>query len=311
MTESAARSLPLLQVSGLAKRYGDSAVVKDLSFAIARGECFGIIGPNGAGKTTTIRLCLGLATPDAGQISLMGYDVPQQAALARLKVGVVTQFDSLDPDFTVAENLLVYGRYFGLRDEQIRPRIPELLQFAALEGKGDARIGELSGGMKRRLSLVRALIHDPDIVFLDEPTTGLDPQARHLIWDRLKSLVATGKSILLTTHFMDEAERLCQRLLVLDHGVKLDEDAPLALIRRHVEPEVVEMYGAAVDQAQLLAEPHARRLERSGDTLFAYCDDASALLAAVHPLVDNLRVLHRSANLEDLFLKLTGRQLRD
>lgn len=301
----------LLEVEGLRKRYGADEVVRGLGFAIGRGECFGIIGPNGAGKTTTIRLCLGLAMPDAGSISLMGYEVPREAERARMRVGVVTQFDSLDPDFTVAENLLVYGRYFGMRDAEIRPRIGPLLEFAALQGKEDARIADLSGGMKRRLSLARALVHDPDIVFLDEPTTGLDPQARHLIWDRLKSLLTQGKSILLTTHFMDEAERLCQRVLVLDHGLRLDLDPPLELIRRHVEPEVVEMYGARVDEAAALAAPHARRLERSGDTLFAYADDASALVAAMHPLADGLRVLQRSANLEDVFLKLTGRQLRD
>jgi lipooligosaccharide transport system ATP-binding protein len=302
---------PLLEVRGLEKSYAGQAVVRGLDFSIGRGECFGIIGPNGAGKTTSIRLCLGLATPQAGSIRLMGYDVPAQAALARMRVGVVTQFDTLDPDFTVYENLLVYGRYFGLRDAQIAPRIPGLLEFAALSNKAGARITELSGGMKRRLSLARALIHDPDIVFLDEPTTGLDPQARHLIWDRLKSLLASGKSILLTTHFMDEAERLCQRLMVMDHGRCLDEGAPLALIGRHVEAEVIEMYGREVDAAAQAAAPHARRLERSGDTLFAYADDASAVMAAVHHLGAGLRVLHRSANLEDVFLKLTGRQLRD
>ena len=301
----------LLDVRDLRKRYGAQEVVGGLSFHIKPGECYGIIGPNGAGKTTTIRLCLGLATPDAGSIALMGRNIPQDARLARMRVGVVTQFDSLDPDFTVEENLLIYGRYFGLSARQMQPRIARLLAFAALEGKARARIAELSGGMKRRLSLARALIHDPDILFLDEPTTGLDPQARHLIWDRLKSLVAAGKSILLTTHFMDEAERLCQRLLVLDHGLSLDEDAPLALIARHVEPEVIEMYGPRVDEAEALACAHAQRLERSGDTLFAYAHDAAPVLAAVQPLADGLRILHRSANLEDVFLKLTGRQLRD
>ncbi len=296
---------------GLTKRYAGAEVVRGLDFEIRRGECYGIIGPNGAGKTTTIRLCLGLSRPDAGDMLLMGLPVPAQAARARMRVGVVTQFDSLDPDFTVRENLLVYGRYFGLSDQQARQRIPALLEFAALEGKADARMQELSGGMKRRLSLARALIHDPALIFLDEPTTGLDPQARHLIWERLKGLLAQGKSILLTTHFMDEAERLCERLLVLDHGRRLDEDSPQALLARHVEPRVVEVYGARVDDAQALAQPHAERVERSGDTLFAYAHDPSALLQALQPLGDGVRVLHRSANLEDVFLKLTGRQLRD
>ena len=303
---------PLLEVSGLCKRYGDAEVVRGLDFSVGRGECFGLIGPNGAGKTTTIRLCLGLATPDAGRIELMGCSVPRQAAAARMSVGVVTQFDTLDPDFTVTENLLVYGRYFGLHDATLRARIPSLIEFAALQGREHARIADLSGGMKRRLSLARALVHDPALVFLDEPTTGLDPQARHLIWDRLKSLLGAGKAIVLTTHFMDEAERLCQRVMVLDHGRRLDEDTPLGLIARHCEPSVVEMYGAPLDDAARLAEPLARRIERSGDTLFAYTLDAAPLQAALAPLqAQGLRVLQRVGNLEDVFLKLTGRQLRD
>ncbi|MBU6439737.1 MAG: ATP-binding cassette domain-containing protein [Betaproteobacteria bacterium] len=306
-----AAGAPLLSVRGLVKRYGATEVVRQLDFDILPGECHGIIGPNGAGKTTTIRLCLGLAAPDAGRIELMGLPVPSEAARARMRVGVVTQFDSLDPDFTVRENLMVYGRYFGMSDAQTRQRIPALLQFAALEHKADARIQELSGGMKRRLSLARALIHDPALIFLDEPTTGLDPQARHLIWDRLKSLLAQGKSILLTTHFMDEAERLCARVLVLDHGRRLDEDTPLALIQRHVEPRVIEVYGALVDRAQALATPLAERVERSGDTLFAYAHAPEPVLEALGALGDGVRVLHRPANLEDVFLKLTGRQLRD
>ena len=303
---------PLLEVSGLCKRYGDTEVVRGLDFSVGRGECFGLIGPNGAGKTTTIRLCLGLATPDAGRIELMGCSVPRQAAAARMRVGVVTQFDTLDPDFTVTENLLVYGRYFGLHDATLRARIPSLIEFAALQGREHARIADLSGGMKRRLSLARALVHDPALVFLDEPTTGLDPQARHLIWDRLKSLLGAGKAIVLTTHFMDEAERLCQRVMVLDHGRRLDEDTPLALIARHCEPTVIEMYGAPLDAAAQLCAPLARRLERSGDTVFAYALDAQPLLAALAPLqAQGLRVLQRAGNLEDVFLKLTGRQLRD
>ncbi len=301
----------LLEVKGLVKRYGGSEVVRGLDLRVGRGECFGLIGPNGAGKTTTIRLCLGLIEPDSGTIELMGCAVPAQAAAARMRVGVVTQFDSLDPDFTVTENLLVYGRYYGLRDAQLLPRIPALLEFAALGGREHAPIGELSGGMKRRLSLARALIHDPALLFLDEPTTGLDPQARHLIWERLKSLLADGKSILLTTHFMDEAERLCQRVMVLDHGIGLDEGAPDALIERHCEPTVFELYGAGVDEAARVLAPLAQRVERSGDTLFAYARDPALLLDALRPLQPGLRVLARAGNLEDVFLRLTGRQLRD
>jgi lipooligosaccharide transport system ATP-binding protein len=207
----------------LAKRYGTATVVNDLSFEIAPGECLGVIGPNGAGKTTTIRMCLGLTAPDAGSVTAFGLQMPRDALAIKQQLGVVSQMDTLDPDFSCAENLLVYGRYFGLSAAQIAPRIPQLLDFAALAHKADAKPGELSGGMKRRLSLARALVNNPRLLLLDEPTTGLDPQARHLMWERLQALLQQGKSILLTTHFMDEAERLCSRLLVLDHGKKIAE----------------------------------------------------------------------------------------
>lgn len=300
----------LLALDTVSKRYGALQVVSGLSLQVRRGECFGIIGPNGAGKTTTIQLCLGLATPDSGHVMLMGEPVPQRARQARLRVGVVTQFDSLDPDFTVEENLLVFGRYFGLRDAELRSRLPQLLAFAALESKAKARISELSGGMRRRLSLARALVNDPDLIFLDEPTTGLDPQARHLIWERLKELTAQGKSLLLTTHFMDEAERLCHRILVLDHGRRIAEDTPRALIATQVEPEVIEVDGEGLDTAQALLRPLVQRLERSGDGLFAYTRNSAVALQALN-MLPGLRVIHRRANLEDVFLKLTGRQLRD
>jgi len=202
---------PALRVERLDKRYGGRVIVDALSFEIARGECYGLLGPNGAGKTTTLRSILGLTPVDGGAIRLLDYPVPAQARQARARIGVVPQIDNLDPDFTVEENLLVFGRYFGLADAEIRRRIPGLLEFASLASKRTARINELSGGMKRRLTLARALVNDPDLIVMDEPTTGLDPQARHLIWERLKTLLAQGKTILLTTHFMDEAERLCDR----------------------------------------------------------------------------------------------------
>ncbi len=270
-----------------------------------------MIGPNGAGKTTTFRMCLGLSLPDSGAIELFGLPMPQEALAIKARVGVVSQFDALDPDFNCAENLLVYGRYFGMRDADIRARIPVLLDFAALTHKAESRPGELSGGMKRRLSLARALINDPQLLMLDEPTTGLDPQARHLMWERLLKLLGQGKSILLTTHFMDEAERLCDRLLIIDHGKKIAEGRPRDLIQAHLEPDVVEAYGA--DPRQLAEGPlaaHAQRVEVSGETVFFYTQDAHALLAALEPRRD-LRTLHRPANLEDLFLKLTGRQIRE
>ena len=309
---------PLFSVDQLSKRYGDATVVNDVSFQIAPGECLGVIGPNGAGKTTTIRMCLGLSTPDAGRITYFpessdaaGLQMPRDALAIKAQLGVVTQMDTLDPDFSCAENLLVYGRYFGMKDAQIRARIPELLEFASLTHKANAKPGELSGGMKRRLSLARALVNDPRLLLLDEPTTGLDPQARHLMWERLQLLLQQGKSILLTTHFMDEAERLCSRLLVLDHGKKIAEGTPRDLIAQHLEPDVVEVYGVgAVALMDSPVKQLASRVELSGETVFFYTQDARAVLDALASQ-PQLRTLHRPANLEDLFLKLTGRQIRE
>ena len=308
-------STPLFACRHLVKRYGGQTVVNDLSFAIAPGECLGVIGPNGAGKTTTIRMCLGLTAPDEGSVSAFGHEMPRDALAIKARLGVVSQMDTLDPDFSCAENLLVYGRYFGLKDRDIRERIPQLLDFAALSHKAGAKPGELSGGMKRRLSLARALVNDPQLLLLDEPTTGLDPQARHLMWERLQMLLQQGKSILLTTHFMDEAERLCSRLLVLDHGRKIAEGRPRELIAQHLEPDVVEVYGGgalALHDAPAHAglRALAARVEVSGETVFFYTRDAAPLLQALAPL-HQLRTLHRPANLEDLFLKLTGRQIRE
>jgi lipooligosaccharide transport system ATP-binding protein len=311
-------SNPIFSVQGLSKSYGSALVVNDLSFNIAPGECVGVIGPNGAGKTTTIRMCLGLTAPDSGSISYHSpvgaaavLHMPQDALAIKEKLGIVSQFDSLDPDFSCAENLLVFGRYFGLKDAVIRERIPRLLEFAALTSKADAKLGELSGGMKRRLSLARALVNDPQLLLLDEPTTGLDPQARHLMWERLQRLVQQGKSILLTTHFMDEAERLCNRLLVLDHGKKMTEGTPRQLIADNLEPDVVEVYGAgALALVDSPLKALAARVEVSGETVFFYTQDSRALLDAL-ARYPQLRTLHRPANLEDLFLKLTGRQIRE
>ncbi|RYF42462.1 MAG: ATP-binding cassette domain-containing protein [Comamonadaceae bacterium] len=307
----------LFDARNLSKSYGGTRVVDDLSFGIGPGECLGVIGPNGAGKTTTIRMGLGLTAPDGGSIryfptaTSQGLAMPRDALAIKAQLGVVSQSDTLDPDFSCAENLLVYGRYFGMKDAQIRERIPRLLEFAALSHKADAKPGELSGGMRRRLSLARALVNDPRLLLLDEPTTGLDPQARHLMWERLQLLLQQGKSILLTTHFMDEAERLCSRLLVLDHGRKIAEGTPRDLIAQHLEPDVVEAYGnGAVALAEAPLKALAARVEVSGETVFFYTQDARPLLEALaaHP---QLRTLHRPANLEDLFLKMTGRQIRE
>lgn len=302
---------PLLEVSELRKRYGDVEVLRGVNLALHAGECYGLLGPNGAGKTTTLRLCLGLTDADSGTISLLGFSVPKAAREARIRLGVVPQIDNLDPDFTVFENLLVYGRYFGEPDATITGRIPDLLEFAGLTGRANSKIQALSGGMKRRLSLARALINDPDLLFLDEPTTGLDPQARHMIWDRLKQLVIQGKTILLTTHFMDEAERLCQRLSIMDNGRIISSGTPRELISRHIEPEVLEVYGDGVAEwADAHADRLADRAERAGETVFCYTRHAEPLIATLQNRPE-LRYLHRPANLEDVFLKLTGRDLRD
>jgi len=272
-TQSSIQS-PLFHASHLHKRYGGTTVVDDLSFEIAPGECLGVIGPNGAGKTTTIRMCLGLTAPDGGDISALGLQMPRDALAIKAQLGVVTQFDTLDPDFSCAENLVVYGRYFGFSKSQILPRVPKLL-------------------------------------LLDEPTTGLDPQARHLMWERLQLLLQQGKSILLTTHFMDEAERLCSRLIVIDHGRKIAEGRPRDLIAEHLEPDVVELYGdGALELAQSPLKDFAARVEVSGETVFFYTQDARGLMAALGDR-SGLRTFHRPANLEDLFLKLTGRQIRE
>ncbi|AKU10294.1 lipooligosaccharide transport system ATP-binding protein [Azoarcus sp. CIB] len=310
-----------LEIRGLRKRYGDNEVVAGVDLRLNAGECFTLLGPNGAGKTTTLRCALGLTRPSAGEIFLAGLPVPERAREARMHVGVVPQQDNLDPDFTCAENLLVYGRYFGLDDATITARIPELLAFAGLESKRDARIQSLSGGMKRRLTLARALVNRPDLLILDEPTTGLDPQARHLIWERLKQLIRNGTTVLLTTHFMDEAERLADRLAILDAGRILTEGSPRDVIAAQIETQVVEVYGDwngtarnGISGAQAWAEAHAgafaRRYEVSGETAFCYLDDAAPLMAHLAEQ-SGLRYLRRPANLEDVFLKLTGRDLRD
>jgi lipooligosaccharide transport system ATP-binding protein len=298
----------ILSARGLRKSYGELEVVSGIDLQVESGECFGLLGPNGAGKTTTLRLCLGLTAPDAGEIELLGEPVPRRAREARAGVGVVPQLDNLDPDFTVAENLQVFGRYFGMQHEAVRKKIPELLEFAGLTGRADAKITTLSGGMKRRLTLARALVNDPRLVFMDEPTTGLDPQARHLIWERLRRLTQEGKTLVLTTHFMEEAERLCHRLAIMDRGRIIVQGSPRELIAKHIEPHVVEVHGPGVESWLETARGLCPRVERAGDTVFCYGHDPDRVLRGV---TGDLVYLHRPASLEDVFLKLTGRDLRD
>ena len=302
--------MTVLEVRALRKSFGALEVVRGVDLAVAPGECFGLLGPNGAGKTTTLRLCLGLIAPDAGDIELLGEPVPRRAREARLRIGVVPQSDNLDHDFTVAENLLVYGRYFGLPPREVRARTGPLLEFAGLTGREGAKINTLSGGMKRRLTLARALVNDPQVLFLDEPTTGLDPQARHLIWERMRRLTMQGKTLILTTHFMEEAERLCQRLAIMDHGRIIASGSPRELIAQHIEPQVVEAHGPGVEAWMERAKGVAARVERVGDTVFCYSENSKPLLKSLEGQ-DELGYLHRPASLEDVFLKLTGRDLRD
>ena len=300
-----------LTAHALRKSYGGREVIAGIDLDLRPGECFGLLGPNGAGKTTTLRLCLGLTDPDSGTISMFGLPVPRAAREARARVGVVAQTDNLDPEFTVRENLLVYGRYFGMSNARIAERVPALLEFAGLAGHAGDNIKTLSGGMKRRLTLARALINDPALIFLDEPTTGLDPQARHLIWERLRQLLAQGKTIFLTTHFMDEAERLCHRLAIMDRGRVIAGGSPRELIGEHIEPQVVEVFG---DGAEAWADAHgaslSERCEKTGDTTFCYARNVGPLLQDLERRPE-LRYLHRPSNLEDVFLRLTGRDLRD
>ncbi|MBK7252054.1 MAG: ATP-binding cassette domain-containing protein [Gammaproteobacteria bacterium] len=301
----------MLEVESLHKSYGTREVVRGVSFAVSPGECFGLLGPNGAGKTTTLRCCLGLTRPDSGRIRLAGNAIPQGARRARYRVGVVPQFDNLDPDFTVTENLLVFGRYFDLNRRDVRARIPQLLDFAGLTERADAGIDTLSGGMKRRLTLARALINDPIVLFMDEPTTGLDPQARHLIWSRLKSLLGAGRTLILTTHFMEEAERLCNRVAIMDRGELIALDTPRKLIETCIEPQVTEIFGEGMPAwIEETGRALAGRVEIAGETAFCYCREPDELLRAAGRH-SGLRALSRAANLEDVFIKLTGRDIRD
>ncbi|QLL64543.1 nodulation factor ABC transporter ATP-binding protein NodI [Sinorhizobium mexicanum] len=301
-------SMVAIDLAGISKRYGDKLVVDGLSLSVASGECFGLLGPNGAGKSTIARMVLGMTSPDAGQITVLGVPVPARARLARRRIGVVPQFDNLDPEFTVRENLLVYGRYFGMSTREVKAVMPSLLEFARLESKVDARVSELSGGMKRRLTLARALINDPQLLVMDEPTTGLDPHARHLIWERLRALLARGMTIILTTHFMEEAERLCDRLCVLERGRNIAEGRPHALIDELIGCEVIEIYGGNPHELQSLISPYAQRIEVSGETLFCYASDPEQVRVRLRERT-GLRVLQRPPNLEDVFLRLTGREM--
>lgn len=303
--------MSVVRASGLTKRYGEQTVVDGIELDVRPGECFGLLGPNGAGKTTTLRMLMGMTPLDGGELVVLGYTIPEQARDMRHLMGVVPQQDSLDPDFTVVENLHTFASYFGIQRNELEPRIDTLLDFASLQHKADARIEELSGGMKRRLAMARALVNDPQLVILDEPTTGLDPQARQLIWQRLRALLGQGRTLIMTSHYMDEAQRLCDRLAIMDHGRVLDVDSPAELISRHIESHVVEVHGPGLER--WIAEGDKSwvvRSEKVGETLFCYTGNERKLVDELCEH-EGLIYLSRAANLEDVFLKLTGRELRE
>jgi lipooligosaccharide transport system ATP-binding protein len=300
----------VVEASGLTKRFNAFTAVAGVDFSIPRGGCFGILGPNGAGKTTLLRMVLGQTHPTAGSLRVLGLPMPEETRAVRARLGVVPQTDNLDPDFTVYENLLVYANYFGLSRRAVQGRIEELLEFVELSQRAGTRINTLSGGMKRRLSVARALVNDPEMLVLDEPTTGFDPQVRHLIWTRLRGLKSAGKTLILTTHYMEEAERLCDALMIVDHGRIIATGSPRELIREHVEPEVIEIHTPPPALRERLGRLNGNRVEYVGETLYCYTREPRELIPALENMPD-VSFMRRPANLEDVFLRLTGRDLRE
>jgi lipooligosaccharide transport system ATP-binding protein len=306
---------PLIYARGLVKRFGSFTAVDGIDFDLTRGEAFGFLGPNGAGKSSTMRMIGCVSPPTAGELSILGMDPVAQGREIRARLGVVPQEDTLDAELTVRENLLVYGRYFGLPRDVIRQRTTQLLEFVQLTDRAADQVEPLSGGMKRRLTIARSLINEPDILLLDEPTTGLDPQARHAVWDRLFRLKQQGVTLVLTTHYMDEAEQLCDRLVVMDGGKIVASGSPRALIGQYSTPEVLELRFDPADHqqaAEKVAAVPTQRREVLADRVLLYVTDGEAALAAVHALgLEPLTSLVRRSTLEDVFLRLTGRQLGD
>lgn len=305
-------SAPVISASDLVKTYGDTVAVAGISFDVAPGESFGLLGPNGAGKSTTMRMVGAVSTRTSGSLSILGLDPDESGPEIRSRLGVVPQADNLDTELRVRDNLIVYGRYFGLPVKHLRARADELLEFAQLSDRATAKVDDLSGGMKRRLTIARALINDPRILLLDEPTTGLDPQARHILWDRLFRLKEQGTTLVLTTHYMDEAEQLCDRLVVVDKGSIMAEGSPAALIREYSTREVLEVrFGS--DRNASAADTLAgigERLEVLPDRVLIYAADGEAALDEVHRRgLEPVTSLVRRSSLEDVFLRLTGRSL--
>ena len=302
----------LISARGLTKKFGDFTAVDGIDFDVAKGESFGLLGPNGAGKSTTMRIIAATSRRTSGTISILGRDPEEHGPQVRAHLGVVPQQDNLDTELTVTENLYIYGRYFGLSKKFVNKKVEELLAFAQLEEKKDVKVEALSGGMKRRLTIARALVSEPDILMLDEPTTGLDPQARHILWDRLFRLKEDGVTLIITTHFMDEAEQLCDRLVVMDKGKIMAEGSPAELIKQYATREVLEVrFGSDRNKevAPILRQM-CDRIEELPDRILLYVEDGESLLEAItakklHP---NTSLVRRSS-LEDVFLRLTGRSL--
>jgi lipooligosaccharide transport system ATP-binding protein len=305
---------PLIRASGLTKRFGDFTAVDGIDVEVHRGEAFGFLGPNGAGKSSTMRMIGCVSPPSGGTLSILGLDPATDGPAIRARLGVVPQRDTLDEELTVKENILVYGRYFGLPRQVVAERAAELLEFAQLTDRANSVVEPLSGGMKRRLTIARSLVNDPDVLLLDEPTTGLDPQARHALWDRLFRLKRAGVTLVLTTHYMDEAEQLCDRLVVMDHGRIVAEGSPRRLIEEHSSREVLELRFEADDHSPYESKVAglAERVEVLPDRLLLYTADGDATAAEVHRRdLTPLSVLVRRSTLEDVFLHLTGRTLVD
>jgi lipooligosaccharide transport system ATP-binding protein len=301
----------MIEARGLTKRYGEFTAVDGIDFAVERGETFGFLGPNGAGKSSTMRMIGAVSPPSGGTLRVLGLDPEHDGSAIRQRLGVVPQEDNLDLELDVGQNLLVYGRFFGLPRDEIRRRSAELLEFVQLSDRKDARVDSLSGGMKRRLTIARALVNTPELMLLDEPTTGLDPQARHALWDRLYRLKQQGVTLVLTTHYMDEAEQLCDRLVIMDQATIVAEGSPRALIGRFVEREVVELRFGSENGAPSL-DDLGRHVEVLQDRIVIGTDDGDGVVDEVHARGHHPEtVLVRRSTLEDVFLRLTGRSLND
>jgi lipooligosaccharide transport system ATP-binding protein len=303
----------LIHARGLFKRFGDLTAVDGIDFDVQKGEAFGFLGPNGAGKSSTMRMIGCVSPPSGGTLRVLGLDPLHDGPTIRGRLGVVPQLDTLDNELTVRENLIIYARYFGISRKDARARADELLEFVQLSERAKDKVEPLSGGMKRRLTIARSLVNDPEVLLLDEPTTGLDPQARHVLWDRLFRLKQQGVTLVLTTHYMDEAEQLCDRLVIMDRGRIAQEGSPADLIRRLSTREVVEIRFPA-DLPQLEASAfngQVARVESLADRILLYTDDGDAVVPVVHELLHPQSVLVRRSSLEDVFLSLTGRTLID